>query len=109
MLKDGVKESEGRDYKTNGEISILYMKQVMEDINFHSLRKSLLVRWSGPGTFGRKQLIVLVGLSYFCYSSPSIISGISFGNAHFPANLPDFEIYWHRVEHGERTGYACRL
>lgn len=44
MLKDGVKESEGRDYKTNGEISILYMKQVMEDINFHSLRKSLLVR-----------------------------------------------------------------
>lgn len=44
MPKDGVKESEGRDYKTNGEISIPYMKQVMEDINFHSLRKSLLVR-----------------------------------------------------------------
>lgn len=47
MPKDGVKESEGRDYKTT-EISIPYMKQVMEDINFHSLEKESISKmiWS---------------------------------------------------------------
>lgn len=68
MPKDRVKKASGGIIKTNGEISIPYMKQAMEDINFTPWEKESISKMIWSWNFRAEAVnSFYVSLFYFCY------------------------------------------